>query len=317
MSKFVRMIFGVLIGVNVAIVGVSAFVELINSHTYGNFLRINIDTAVEAGCNYFSQESYKSLSGNYYGNVSNIMGSDGSLAASGRFYEGSNAKEIYDNMFVDNVGFERFKRLTDGSGRHFYEIWGSLAKVNRQINPGNRDTDFQVSTGVFDPKNLVTPANIGVAYLDRQAVTKMIKWNIAALVSQGSDENIKYNDLGDVVININGYEVDIDSLRVNITYEAVTVDSQKFEDITHLSKTVMMQSANGDSERETICVAKVTYSINVRYVGITPIKNIVEYYSRVSVDGLDGSGAIGGSGAQNIDSRYAKFSSSIYYYVIR
>ena len=316
MNGFTKMIFKVLIGVNVLIVASSAFVELVNSHTYGNYLKINLDTAVEAGCSYFSQESYKQLSGNNIGNLSDIRSADGWTVASGRFYDGNNAKEIYDNLYTDNVSFERFKRLDSDDGRKFYQIWGSLAKVNRNITD-NRDTDFTTSKGLFDPKNLVTPANIGVTYLDKAVTTRMIKWNIAALVSQGSSENIKYADDGSQVININGYEVDMNSLRVNISYEAVPVNSQKFEDITHLDRYVMLENANGDSERETVCVAKIIYSINIRYVGVTPLKNIIEYYSRKRVEGLDGS-RYGDNGPQDVDTdTYGKFKSTVYYYVIR
>lgn len=308
MNGFTKMIFSVLIGVNILIVAISGTVELINVFTYSSMLKINLDTAVKAGCDYFNQETYKSLDGNNFGNMDAILNKDGGVAVSGIFYLGNNAIDIYNNLYDDNVGFEEFKRMTSSDGRYFHQIWSSLAQINRNV------ADFSHSTGLYDVDNLVTPSNIGVSYLDKTAVTKIIKWNIASLVSQGSSENVIYKD-GKNLININGFEVDIDSLRVNIDYEAVPVNSDRFELLTNLDKDIMYDNANGDPERETVCIAKISYSIDIRYVGITPIKNIVEFYSDYRVEGLNNNSPA--RAQETINSNFDRYSSYVYFYVIR
>lgn len=256
----VKTIFKILIGIIVIMTLSFVFIEFVNVNLNSCYLKQTMDDSVQYACEYFSQESYKINSA-----TNGNMPDAGSV--SGTFYIGGSQEDIYNNLYRSSSEFTTFVNSYKG-------VWSNLAK-------------YQDTSDAFYTENLLTPANLGVTYLDRATLQRIAAWNMTKLLAFGYPGNIE--GTGSMAyVQYKGFRVYTNQLQIKgIRYSVVPISSYKFKEITNMDYQNLGVDAT-DSERTQICVAEVTYSVPVAYYGITPIKELYSYTMRNRVGGLDG-----------------------------
>ena len=149
----------------------------------------------------------------------------------------------------------------------------------------------------------MTPMNMGVPYMDKDVLEKIVRWNLAELYSNGKKELIidgNSENGGESFIRYKGFKVYASQAKIkNLTYEVFDItndrDKERFEDITHINPDelgfedfVDVGGQLGD-ERTNICIVGVDYEIPTAYEGITPLKNLASFIANNDVEGMDGS----------------------------
>lgn len=260
----VKGIFKALLGVIVVTVLGTLIVEVVNTTTTSHYLQMTLDTSMNTACQYFSQESYKKASGTR-GNLSGIPSIDGGNV-SGSFYEGSSEEDIFNNLYRNSSDFQSFANAHSGTWKYLGEFFsGSNALL---------------------ADNLVTPSNMGITYLDKPTIQRMARWNLTKLLANGYPDNIRGAG-SNYYVSYKGFKVFTNSLQVtNIEYTEIPMTDFRFKEYTNLVAGNLGVDLS-DKERATICVADVSYTVPISYVGITPIGKVTYYVSNKRVKGLD------------------------------
>lgn len=282
----VKTIFKVLLLTIVTIVMSSLIIEKINVDLYSAQLRSLTDLSIKQACGLFENETYAREDAGYQMNVNDVYAADGTIVASGRFYEGDTTTQIYKSLLGDDF-------------RDWYEntpnIKGTWIDLDRLYNglygKGNTD-ELEKYIAEFYAESEITPLNTGVTYIDKKTVEKIAKWNLVKMISQGNANNIQKQG-SEHYAKFNGFKVYIDSFTItdiNYTVYDTTDDLEKkdFKELTGVDPDRL--GLEGDSVN--ICVADLKYSLAIGYAGVTPLKNAVEYLFNNRVEGLNGPGTV-------------------------
>jgi len=316
----VKTIFKVLIGTIVIIVMSFLIIETLNisisSIQLNNMARISARQASVL----LSQETYKSRLDNHGDltgtvNMPSVVDNQGNEYISGKFYNGSTAEQIYNDLYTS----ADFKSWVNSNPAVIKGNWKSLELINRAINnPGSLNVSFPQ----YDPSMsqsyyenmlenysdamlakmykdvMMTPLNMGVPYLDKDTLTRMFKWNVAELMSNCDPSLIKQDENGDTYVYYNGFRVYADRATiVSLEYKTfdltIPLDRSEFRQLTNIDPDNLMFDFNpeylgtADDERQRVCLVGINYSIPIGYEGITPIRRVFDYVWNTEVEGIN------------------------------
>ncbi len=284
----VKGIFKTLVGTTVIIVMISLIAEYINIATNSSFMKGIMMRSITKACDYFSQETYKEgAMGNIVGNMPDIQGRAGAINGIGRFFNGTNIDTVYDDIYTNSMDFKAFMHEHPGVWENLDMLYYGLYKS--PLPGGMILDDGQKDMGAIYGDIYQTPVNLGIVYLDKGVVERILRYNIVATLSNGNSNNI-YNDVaGSHYVLYNGFKVYYEAIQINniiyTVYDTTIEDEREaFEALTNID--VGTLGITGDSGK--ICVATIHYAMPISYQGVTPLKKIMEYVWNSQVDGIDG-----------------------------
>lgn len=326
----VKGIFKILIGTIAIIVVSSLLVEYFNLTLYSNQVKRLTKLSVNKALQYFSQETYKREDANAM--CEDILGNDGSIAVSSNFYGSIDGNTIYENLYLTNQNFKNWCSM-------YADNWTIAKTFYSSINNETTGDDFKRMIMQYWKDEKYTPANMGIAYVDNDVVKNIAIWNLVKVLCNGNQDNVVVND-GEPYVLYNGYKVYYNTLELtNVDYTIYDLrddsDKEKFEKLTHLNTDNMGFSSsdnipfisNTDAERKKVCVLDLSYSVKLKYDGITPFKQIISYVWNTEVEGINGAqprrtslgtpldtGTLKGGSANNISTLPVQ--DNIIYYII-
>ena len=279
MSSGIKSIFKILIGFTFFVTVGMLLIEVYNLLIASELLKSTAHTTLERSCDYFAQESYKNKSGNAY----QLSGYGGSADTSlnGQFYYGSDS-QVYDRLYTNSAEFATYVKKFKDKYRKLKVLGKGLGITNDVLFDG------EDAIGSYYRQGLVTPLNIGIAYLDRGTVEKIFKWELVAVLSSGQEDMIITNpaDGSNPYVLYKGFRIYYNSIHVDLDEKSYKVydlfnsdDKKKFEELTNIEVDDYMLRAriNESDERRYIVVANINYKVRVGYEGITPIRRLFQW----------------------------------------
>lgn len=299
-------VFKILLGTYAVLLFATIFAEISNVQLTAPMVNQLTSKSIQQACEIFGQETYKETSyGVIVGNQPNLVSADSdAVYISGVFYEGATATQVYDRLYTRSTSeFRDWLRGTDINGNRFTGKWKSLDALAHRID-SSVATGGDLSLGEVYEDNLMTPLNLGITYLDKGTVERIARWNLSSLLLNGVQNTYgKYvnlhRDATGVYVNYKGFRVYTSQLRISsIKYEILDLsraaDKDKYEQYTSMrANTIIDNITDGGTaslssdERRFVCFASVEYTVPVHYDGVTPIKNVAEFFWNYEVSGLD------------------------------
>lgn len=303
MGSGVKSIFKLIIGTMVFFVLFMAIVELYNVTVSAYLLKSTISSTLSRSADYFAQESYKNGSGN----VKQIVGYGGAIDTSlnGQFYYGSD-RNNYDRLYKYE-SFRDFSVKFKDDFRKLKVLAKALGHINDSLLAG------EDSIGNYYVDGLVTPLNIGVAYLDNDVLNKIFRWNLVSTLMGGQRDMLIVNpsDGGQPYVFYKGFRIYYNSIAVTkIDYKVYNLynsdDADAFSELTNIDVANYLATSGiyPSDERSRVIVATLNYNIKVGYEGITPIKRVFQWALNTgsSRDDFINTGSSSTSVARNEDS---------------
>ena len=307
MSSGIKSIFKILIGVILFMTIGMFIVELYNITIASELLKSTAHTTLSKSCDYFAQESYKNGSGNAY----QLVGYDNSVDASlnGQFYFGS-TEQVYDRLYANSGSFANYVNSFKDKFRKLKVLGKGLGIIGDALLDGEDTIASDYRQG------LVTPLNIGIAYLDRDTVNKIFKWELVAVLSAGNPDMVITNpaDGSNPYVVYKGFRIYYNSIYVdNPSYRAYDLfnatDKKDFEKLTNIDtdRYILNARINENDERRYVVVASMKYKVRVGYEGITPIKRLFQWVvntgddERFDTNRWQGETTLSRAGARNED----------------
>lgn len=274
----VKTIFKVLIGTVVVLVMSMLILEVLNVVTYSNQLNQLTRLAVKKSCYLFCNETYKKDIGLLKG----IEDNSGGTILDGNVFMGTTREDVYNNIYTNSV---EFKNWYDNYGTG---IWDNLDILAVGLGIGSKPLD---STGLqlanYYRDSLVTPVNLGVAYLDGCILEEIAKWNLTALMCNGKKEMILTDDSGRVYVKYKGFRVYTTELEIiDIEYEILDVNNE-VDKIKNKLKIQDISTVNFENNK--LLVAGIKYIVPIAYEGITTMGEIIKFTSTHRVEGWSNS----------------------------
>ena len=277
MGSGIKSIFKILIGVTLFITIGMFIIELYNLTVASELLKSTAHTTLERSCDYFAQESYKNGSGN----AQQLVGYGGSADASlnGVFYPGG-TQQTYDRLYANNGEFSNYVVNYKNYFRKLKVLGKGLGIVHDALYDGEDTIANDYRQG------MVTPLNIGIAYLDKSTINRIFKWELVAVLSAGQQDMIITNpaDGSNPYVVYKGFRIYYNSIDVdNPSYKVYDLfnatDKREFEKLTNIDTDRYMLNAriHENDERRHIVVATLNYRVRVGYEGITPIKRLFQW----------------------------------------
>lgn len=294
----IKTVFKVLIGTIAGMIISFALIEYYNISVTSPMIKAIAQTCLTNSCRYFSQESYKDGKGNAeqlqgYAIIDNtgdeaIKSHITPPSLNGVFYVG-NSRTVYNKLYTNSTDFSNFCNTYKGK-------WKALDQIAYGVgnSSGGGLDDAGRESGRYYVRDLVTPLNMGITYLDKATVEKIFRWQLAAVLMNGLPDNLQ-----DGYVKYKGFRIYYDDIKItNIKYRAYDMlnkqDQKDFEKLTNIDASAYVSgygkggaSVGASDERRYVCIATLDYSINVGYEGITPIKKFMEYMWNISVGGYD------------------------------
>lgn len=307
MSSGIKSIFKILIGVILFMTIGMFIVELYNITIASELLKSTAHTTLSKSCDYFAQESYKNGSGNAY----QLVGYDNSVDTSlnGQFYFGS-TEQVYDRLYANSGSFANYVNSFKDKFRKLKVLGKGLGITGDALLDGEDTIASDYRQG------LVTPLNIGIAYLDRDTVNKIFKWELVAVLSAGNPDMVITNpaDGSNPYVVYKGFRIYYNSIYVdNPSYRAYDLfnatDKKDFEKLTNIDtdRYILNARINENDERRYVVVASIKYKVRVGYEGITPIKRLFQWVvntgddERFDTNRWQGETTLSRAGARNED----------------
>lgn len=307
MSSGIKSIFKILIGVILFMTIGMFIVELYNITIASELLKSTAHTTLSKSCDYFAQESYKNGSGNAY----QLVGYDNSVDTSlnGQFYFGS-TEQVYDRLYANSGSFANYVNSFKDKFRKLKVLGKGLGITGDALLDGEDTIAGDYRQG------LVTPLNIGIAYLDRDTVNKIFKWELVAVLSAGNPDMVITNpaDGSNPYVVYKGFRIYYNSVYVdNPSYRAYDLfnatDKKDFEKLTNIDtdRYILNARINENDERRYVVVASMKYKVRVGYEGITPIKRLFQWVvntgddERFDTNRWQGETTLSRAGARNED----------------
>lgn len=311
----VKSIFKVLVGTVAFIVIACVLVEYYNISMSSSFMKTIFTRSVSRSCDYFSQETYKqNASGDggallNTGNAEVIRDKDGTEAVSGVFFQGGTQEDVYNSIYKtesfkeflrSNVDYYTSDSASAVSKTSILGTWNNLDSLAYGLFGGvggitpSGLTEDEKQIGEDSAKGLVSALNAGVAYLDKDIITRIGRWNLVSTLSEGKASNIVIEtgaDRSSDYIKHKGFRVYYNTFDItDVTYKIYNIATpggkKALETVTNLNADNLY---SGSDERDRICVAQIKYDIKVAYFGVTPIRKAMEYLFQNQVKGMSDS----------------------------
>lgn len=329
--------------------------EYLNVTGTATFMKNILTQSIRSSCDYFAQETYKSEGNtggvNQNGNVKSINSRNGEEAVSGRFFIGADKQDIYNSLYKSS----EFKSWYRGSlgGSNVAGTWRNLDMLASGLGINTVSLmGSEKEMGKSYVKDMMTPLNLGIPYLDRETVEKICKWNIAYNFSEGRSQNIvtrpddkRVNMTSGALVNspkyvqYRGFRVYYDSFKItSINYKVydirIEADRKALQKVINVDANNLYDGLiNSLDERAKIGVASVNYNIDIDYAGVTPMGKIInQVFNGTTGANVNGFGkhadelkneskgtTVGNHGSLTFSNgvQSVPVSDKIYYYIIR
>lgn len=343
----VKGIFKILVGTIVFMIVGLLLVEYLNITSASTFMKGLLTNTIKTSCDYFAAETYKGNTGkdggtNYtLGNMPDIYDIANQHAVSGRFFEHSDGDAspggVWKKLYKESDDFKNWYSGSFDKGLYcnvspVANTWRNLDMVYYGITGLNKAhlTGSEKRMGESYAENYMTPLNMGIPYMDKDTLTRIIKYNMVKNFSENQSVNIfssasarqvladrgmttkriSYSTTGSgysivdipAFVQYKGFRVYYDSFKIkDIKYLefdiSTTQGATALEHYTNMNADYLYNGLTDDlDERRNICVADIEYTIDVDYVGITPIAramNFIHNETNVSAYGGVGSNTSG------------------------
>lgn len=294
----VKTIFKTLIGTIVILFVFSAAVELFNVSTTALQINQLSKMAARQAATLFTQETYKEISINDVKAgataMSDIIDENGAIYISGDFYGSTDSDEIYDKLYKS----EEFKNWVLNNPAVQKGNWYNLRLLQQGLfdkNSGNNEirikkgkdivvygqasnNEIEKSLARLYIETKMTPANLGIPYLDRGTVTKIFKWNLAQILSNYNPSLIKVDESGKQYVLFKGFRVYADMAEISSleykTYDLTNEsEREEFINLTHLNPDNLGFKYDENSDTVTkLQVRPIVYSGTIRDANGNPKK---------------------------------------------
>ena len=286
-------IFKILALTLICIVVLSFTLEMYNAITSSHNINTKARIAARQAAVLFGQETYIRPTGGFVGNMQGLNNNTGAFTVNGNFFIGGTPELIHQNMFVSGGTSGEFIAWAEAHRHLWRNIDLMMLSINNE-NPPGRQIDRLIGDTFIEHR--MTPLNMGVPYLDRATIERIMRWNLAMILNNGQINTATggmanmHRVGGRDFVLYNGFRVFINELTVEIDYEVVNLVTQadRFNFLTGMNAATLV---SGD-ERDNIMIAGISYSVPVQYVGVTPIANIAEFFWENRVQGIAASGAV-------------------------
>jgi hypothetical protein len=269
----VKLVFKSLIYTMVLLVGVSLMIDIFNLAIMGFQVNRLIQLSVRKACEYYTMETYLREDINSI-DLSDARGINGTVVAEGKFFGYSNIDQAYEGLYTNNNEFLGWAYNNTGTWKNLDLLVAGLGHNQQNYN----EDELEVARSYVDDK--MTPANLGITYLNKDVVGKSAKWNITKILSLGKVESIIDENPFNPYVLFHGFRVYVNSLSIdNIQYEVVdAIDNpDRYKQITGVDPNrIGIDMAEG-GDRAKVNVATILYSIDIGYEGITPLKRIIAF----------------------------------------
>lgn len=319
-NSTVKFVFRALIGTVIAMLVGVFVIEYINLSVTSYNVRDTIELSLYNACNSFNQESYRSTGldnlqdnhGNLYmsGDVYNIGHDDfyghfyGNINRTGSFdtgyrYDGT-AKQEYKNYLSMNIlhCYESGSETMSSVAAKYEDLeyvneaynYGANRSAYATLEPGTQDFS-ELMFGLNMVSNKYTPMNLNAVYLGRkedngpafQAVTNLFKWNLTQLWSNCS-EQMRFSENGRKYVQRSGWRVYTDTAQITgLDYYIYNVKNgealAEMAKITNISQSYYKGGTGRGNNY--VMVARLSYDVEVEYVGITPMSRVFSYINNI------------------------------------
>lgn len=318
----VKTIFKTLIGTAVLIVASFMIIEIFNVSIVSSQLQNLTKVSAYQSCALFSQETYKTdtnIAGTV--NMPDILAPDGSVYISGVFYNGSDKKDIWRNLYTNSVEFKDFCNKYDDTFTNLALLYSvvekdgrvSVPEVSWDSPPSEIQDNINATRANNFYDNMYTAANLGIPYMDKQTIEKMFKWNLTQLFSNCDPDNIRTDERGITYVAYNGFRcypqdakitnikytvfdlsdttIDIDTVAGQLkSYTGLTVNGQPGVAANQGIKPIVEKDLTDKiiKDNAAIMAVEIDYYIPIAYSGITPLQTLFSWVWDNEVEGLDG-----------------------------
>lgn len=295
----VKTIFKVLIGTIVVIVLSSIIIEMYNLSIVAFQIHQITRIAGRQSCELFAQETYKQYSGNGGAvNVRDVTDENGNVYIEGRFYDGVDPVDIYNNLYRNNADFKKWIEKNEAVKKgNWYNL--KLLALGLGLNKSGTSIERQLGTDYVNA--MMTPLNLGIPYLDINTVNRMFRWHLAEMFSSSNSSLIRQDDRGRTYVAFKGFRIYADMAAItNIEYRTFDLtnmrDRRDFESITNIDPDNIkfeidshfdIDEASFETDKQRVCVAGVYYAVPVSYEGVTPLKEIFNFVWNYEVSGYN------------------------------
>ncbi len=270
---------------------------------------------MEESCEFFAKESYRGSSAQVsnknvdlsFGNSYGIKDKSGATKVSGKFYQGVDEKEVWNNLYGDGIYAEN---------SHDYINWldqqiSAVGDFNKEENLTYKLL-YNTLNGYGSTKNdpfrgdylYVTPLNLGFTYIDQDTLLKIFRWKLVnelSVISVDSNDYTKRDrfftdENGRDYVKWRGFRVYYNEIHVDVSiandrvklYDLYNEDQRlelmdwtsnifKQEDVDEYDKEGYMDfnQISKDDIRRFKILYDVRWSVPVSYEGILPIKLVL------------------------------------------
>lgn len=282
----VKTIFKTIMATIIGIFIVSVVLEVFNITTTSLQLGSIAKISTRQACVFFGQETYKRED---FKNIdmSDLYGSDGTNCISGTFYTGGSAEGIYKNLYGEGSKF------LNSSGPVKTILKGNWESLDLLINRNDA-----WGMGEWYREALMTPLNLGIPYLDKDVVERIMKWNLTSILNNGQVDgynlmNMHRDSSNRIYVIYKGFRVYVNEAQItDIQYKVLDLTTSQgrsdFKEYTNMDASVITSTTDGNSdERNKVCLAGISYTVPMSYEGITPIKKIMEFAWNQQVAGAN------------------------------
>ena len=234
--------------------------------------------SLKQSCQYFAQETYKRGNGtkSSSGNGYQLVGYNGVTPTnlSGNFYTGSPTSDY--NILYKSSAFKDYISK-------YRQYWRRLNILGYGLGLGGNINESEKVLADYYVQDMLTPLNIGIAYIDKDTVTKIFRWEYVLSLMNGQPDMLISDSTGSYV-KYKGFRIYYDTIKVtNVDYTVYdllnSADATKFKALTNMDVDgyISKSKIKGNDERRYVMVAKLDYTMKVGYEGITPIKRMMQW----------------------------------------
>lgn len=299
----VKTIFKVLIGTVVVIVASSFLIEMYNLSVVAFQIHQITRMAGRQSCELFAQETYKQYSGAGGAvNIKDIRDEKGNVYIEGKFYNGKNANDIYNNLYKSSTNFKKWIQYDQAVKKG---NWYNLKLLALGLGLRKDGTSSEKELGMNYVNAMMTPLNLGIPYLDRDTVNRMFRWHLAEMFSSSNSSLIRKDNQGRTYVAFKGFRIYADMAAITkIEYKTFDLtnkkDREEFQNITSIDPNNLkfevdphfnIDEASFETDKQRVCVVGIYYAVPVSYEGVTPLKEIFNFVWNYEVSGYnDGDG---------------------------
>ena len=264
-------------------------------------------------CRFMQQESYRgSITDDgkikTFGNSYYIKDAAGAIKVTGKFYEGTDMRSIYENLFTSDANTYHLSYINwldtelhdKGFNSSTFKQGSSYEMLKNLMSETNTDT----GANSLGAELMITPANLGFTYLDPEVLKRVFKWKLVNRLTANSVQRQDYtrrslllrDTYGDYV-QWYGFRIYYDTLTLDIeptNGRLKLYDLNSYDDVEELQKwtgididryryggnnddstnNVEGNMISDDDIRRYKILYDIRWSMKIGYEGILPIKQV-------------------------------------------